>query len=299
MKILVTGVNGLLGQKVFYKLNKGNELLICDLQEQFLVPSTEHKYRQVDITNHDLLKSIMYFYPDYVINCAAYTNVDGCETEKELSWNVNVKALEYLAYFSRVFHFHLVHISTDYVFNGKTGLYKEDDKPEPLSHYGKEKLASENAVLQHAEKYSILRTNVLFGVAYGNNLNFITWLIKKLYNNEPVNIVTDQYNNANLAEDLAWSIKAVIKKEFQGILHIGGKEYMNRYEMALEVAKILNVPETLITPIKTEQLNQAAERPLKGGLNIEKAGQIIDYKPTNLNKAIQSVISQMKKMRQI
>ena len=162
MKILVLGHKGMLGTDLVTTLGGVHDVIGKDVEDFDIVSASDCR---------DLVEESG---ADVIINAAAYTNVDGCETEKELSWNVNVKALEYLAYFSRVFHFHLVHISTDYVFNGKTGLYKEDDKPEPLSHYGKEKLASENAVLQHAEKYSILRTNVLFGVAYGNNLNFIT-----------------------------------------------------------------------------------------------------------------------------
>ncbi|MCK5077908.1 MAG: dTDP-4-dehydrorhamnose reductase [Calditrichia bacterium] len=300
MRVLVTGVNGLLGQKVLKELFTDNELLVCDIQENIFNQEFSANYHKIDITNYDIVKkTLQEFNPDFVVNCAAYTNVDGCETEKELSWSVNVKAVENLAYFSRKFDFHLIHISTDYLFNGEKGLYKEDDKPEPLSFYGKEKLAAEKAVIQHAGKYTILRTNVLFGASYGGGLNFITWLIKQLKSGNKVNIVDDQYNNAALAEDLAWSINAVIKNKKEGIFNIAGKEYLNRFEMAKEVAKILNVPVDRINPIKTEQLKQAAQRPLKGGLNIKYAEKELKYSPTLFTQAIVLVLKQMKEMEQI
>ncbi len=300
MKILVTGVNGLLGQKVYSRLKNDHKLFLTDLADKFILTERVVPYCKADITNYEEIKNIIKnFAPDCVVNCAAYTDVDGCEIEKELSWNVNVKAVQYLAYFSRVFHFHLIHISTDYIFDGKKGQYSEGDIPEPLSYYGKEKLAAENAVLNEGENYTIIRTNVLYGAQYGTRNNFVTWLVKELAAGKKVNIVTDQFNNPNWAEDLARMIETVIGKKACGVFHAGGAEYFNRYQMATEIAKILGVNSDLIKPVLTSSLKQKAIRPKWGGLNIHKAQAVLGYKPSPFPETITIVLNQMKNMRQI
>ncbi|GAB4183101.1 MAG: dTDP-4-dehydrorhamnose reductase [Calditrichia bacterium] len=288
MKVMITGANGQLGQAVFRAVKEKDQFRLCDIHSDFLLKGYNDYYCNLDITKADeLRKLIAEFGPDYIVNCAAFTNVDACETEKELSWNVNVKAVEQLAYLSRIYHYHLIHISTDYVFDGLEGPYSENDRPNPISFYGKEKLASENAVLNEAEAYTIIRTNVLFDYYPGIGDNFFTWLIKKLFKGEAVRIVSDQFNNPNYAYDLAKMIYYIMERGVQGVYHCGGEEYMSRYELAIKAAEWLDLDKSLITPVLTSEFKQAAKRPLRGGLKIDKAKRDLGYRPTSLHTSLQ------------
>jgi dTDP-4-dehydrorhamnose reductase len=294
MKILITGVNGQLGHAVYYRL-KQKAMILATGHESSFFDSSNSAYRPLDITSYDDIKSVLEdFNPDYVINCAAFTNVDQCEVQKELSWKINVKGVEHLAYLSRLFHYHFIHISSDYIFDGKNGPYSENDRPNPLCYYGKQKLASENVILAQAEAYTIIRTNVLFDFYPGIKDNFVTWLVKRLHRHEKVTIVTDQWNNPTYAKDLAFIVDKIVERGIQGIYHSGSDEYMNRYEFARMIAAVGDFDQALIQPILTKDLNQLAKRPEKGGLKIDKAKKDLQFTPTPLEVAVRSVIRDMK-----
>lgn len=299
MKILITGANGQLGHALYWRLLNKAELFLTDKGEAFF-DSSNKNYASVDITlSSEVKKIVQKFQPDYVINCAAFTNVDACEREKELSWKVNVKAVEHLAYLSRIYHFHLIHFSTDYIFDGEKGLYDVDDRPNPINYYGKGKLASENFVKAQAEAFTIVRTNVLFDFYPNLKNNFVTWVIRNLAQNKAINVVIDQFNNPTYAKDLAVMIDSILERGIQGIYHSGSREYLNRYEIAKLIAEIGEFDSNLIHPIQTSELNQLAKRPLKGGLNIYKSIQDLKYSPLPLKLAIKSIIRDMKSRSEI
>ena len=271
VKVIITGCHGLLGQKLVAQAPAGIEVIGFDLQPESPILSADHYFRQDISRRRETVKLIREIQPDWIINAAAYTDVDGAETEKELCWRVNVTAVDNLAYAARKSHARLVHISSDYVFDGKEGPYDEEATPNPLGYYGRSKLASENVLHASPIEYTIIRTMILYGKEMNGRPNFVTWLIDKLQRNERVSIVTDQFGNTTLANELADGIWKVIEKGYLGMLHIAGREIVDRFTFAKKIARVFDLDPDLMTPVTTESLNQAAPRPLKSGLIIDRA----------------------------
>ncbi len=272
-KILVTGSNGLLGQAVssiFTRESDFSLMLTSVEDESYLDINAE--YRSLDITNKENIKSLVReFKPDVIINCAAFTDVDKCETERELCWRLNVDAVKNLIIASRINNSKIIHISSDYIFDGKNGPYDELQKPNPISFYGRSKLASENALMISGVDFAILRTIVLFGNGKNVKPNFALWMINKLKNNEQINVVTDQIGNVTLSDDLAYGILKIVENESRGIYNIAGKDIISRFDFAINMCEIFGFNKALVHKIKTKDLNQPAPRPLNSGLITLKA----------------------------
>jgi dTDP-4-dehydrorhamnose reductase len=286
-RIFIVGANGMLGQRTieFYTSNKNVQLFACSIEENPLFNNVD--YLCCNITERDKIKQAVYnFMPDVIINAAAYTNVDLTETERETAWKINVKGVEYLAETARVIDAHLIHISSDYIFDGKSGPYSENDKPNPLGYYGRTKLASENVLKISGTLYTILRTNVLYGVASKSKADFVEWLIDTVRSSKPVRIVDDQVSNPTFIDDLVQAISKVIEFHKYGVYNIGGKEFLSRYEFTEIIADYFNLDKSLITPIKTKELNQAARRPLNSGLITLKAEADLGYKPGTIHESL-------------
>jgi dTDP-4-dehydrorhamnose reductase len=286
--ILVTGANGLLGQKVteIFSHESGHRLVLTDVHDKaFNAEGLE--YFPLDITVKDDVKSnVKKYLPDLIINTAAFTNVDGCETEKELSWRVNVDAVKNFIIASRINESKIIHISTDYIFDGKIGNYDESSKPNPLSYYGKSKLAAENALTSSGIKFAIVRTMIIYGTAKNVRPNFALWLIDKLGNKEQVNIVDDQFGMPTISDDLAWGLLKICDMDKTGIYHISGSEYLNRYDFAVKLAGVFGYNENLILPSKTSDLNQAAARPMNSSFILLKAETELGLKPLNVTEGL-------------
>lgn len=284
-RILVVGSNGMLGQSVItlLKNNSKYELLLASLEDNSVEENIS--YLKVDIGNKKAVKKMLLdFYPDYVLNFAAFTNVDKCETEKELCWNANVNALEYLAKYCVPTNSQLIHISSDYVFDGKNGPYSENDLPNPISYYGRSKLAGENVIKRFNIPSTIIRTNVLFGATKHGRPDFVKWVVDSLKKKNKINIVTDQYNNPTFLDDFSLMIKTIIDESRTGLYHIGGSEQLNRFEFTKKITDYFSLDFELVTPILTEALNQPAPRPLNSGLINLKAETELNYKPKSLNE---------------
>lgn len=287
-RILLTGSNGMLGQQVAeYYLHKNNyELLCISIEEKSVIQDVD--YISCDLTDKDAIKKIIYdFCPDSIINTAAYTNVDLSETERELCWKINVKGVEYLSDASRIIDAHLIHISTDYIFDGKKGPYNETAKPNPIGYYGRTKLASENVLKISGINFTVLRTNVLYGPAKNSRPDFVKWVVKMLQDRKQIRIVTDQVNNPAFTYDLVQSISKILEFKKYGIYNIGGPEFISRYDFTLRIADFFNLDKTLIIPIKTRELNQAARRPLQSGLLTIKAQSEFGFKPHTIEETLQ------------
>ncbi|MCB0742377.1 MAG: dTDP-4-dehydrorhamnose reductase [Ignavibacteriae bacterium] len=284
-RILLIGSNGMLGQCVVENLRNRNdiELTLASAEDTSFFDNIS--YSKLDISNKKEVKKIVLdFYPDYIINVAAYTNVDKCESEKELAWNINVNGVEYLAKYSVPSNAHLIHISTDYVFDGLAGPYSENDLPNPISYYGRSKLAGENVIKKFDIKSTILRTNVLFGPTKFGRPDFVKWVFNSLSENKNIRIVTDQINNPTYIEDLAQAIITICDSEKTGLFNIGGAELLNRFEFTKEIAEYFNLDFNLVEPIITADLNQPAPRPLNSGLINLKAETELNYKPRSLKE---------------
>ena len=266
---VITGCNGLLGCNLIESAPPGQTLHGFDLAATSPFLSGDN-YTPMDITDREaLIRRLMELKPDRIINAAAYTSVDGAETEREACWRTNVIGVENLIYAAHKINARLVHLSTDYIFDGRDGPYSEDDVPNPLGFYGRSKLAAENALRGSDIDYVIVRTMILYGAARAVRPNFVTWLIDRLSRGQGVRIVDDQFGNTTLADELATALWKL--SDFCGIIHIAGHGIIDRCAFALMVADLFDFDPALITPVKTSQLNQAAPRPLCSGLLIDLA----------------------------
>ena len=287
-RIIIAGGNGMLGQRLIEFYNKLNdvELITTSVEEKSVFDDVD--YVQADISNRNGIKKVVYdFCPDFIINAAAYTNVDKSESERELAWKINVKGVEYLSETARVLDSHLIHISTDYIFDGRSGPYTENDTPNPLGYYARTKLASENTLKISGCKNTILRTNVLYGTAKYSRPDFVKWVVESLRANKEIRIVDDQINNPTFIDDLVQGINKIVELRREGIYNIGGNEFLNRYEFTLMIAEYFKLDKNLVKKIKTEELNQPARRPLKSGLITIKAQSELGYKPHTILQSLE------------
>ncbi len=288
-KILITGANGLLGQAVTSVFKRESDFELCLTSvEDTSYTGYDKEYVKLDITAKEQVKSVISNYqPDVVINCAAFTDVDKCETEREPCWKLNVDAVKNLIIATRPHGIKLIHISTDYIFDGKHGPYREDDVPNPVSFYGRSKLAAENAIFASGVNNAIIRTMVLFGVGHKVKPNFAIWLINKLTAKEKINIVDDQIGNSTIVDNLAFGILRVIEGDKTGVYNIAGKEIESRLDFTNKLCDVFGFDKSLISVIKTASLNQPAARPLNSGLITLKAETELQFKPLETIDAIQ------------
>ena len=289
-KLLITGASGQLGNSVVNQLFGKYELLATDINNN-KSNTRDIPFSILDITDIEQIKNtVANFNPDVIINLAAFTEVDGCELNPDKAYLLNAKSVEML---SNNFDGQFIQISTDYVFDGYNGPYYEDDDTNPLSVYGKTKLEAEKILHDNINKWCILRTNVLFDYYNYTEASFIKWIIDSLKSNKSVNVVDDQWNNPTWTQSLAEIIELVIIKNVTGFYNYGGADYLNRFEFAQNIANIFNLDNTLILPISTESLNQAAKRPLKGGLHTEKIEQDFDIQCVDLKTSLNMIKSRL------
>lgn len=228
-----------------------------------------------------LREQILKTNPSVIINLSAMTDVDGCESNKMLAWHLNCFVPAELARISNDINAHYIHISTDYVFDGDNGPYCETDQTNPLSTYGESKLLGEWYSLEYCLNATVIRTNVVYGYSKYGKKDFVTWVVEKLTNNEPIKIVDDQYSNPTLTNDIATVIKEIIDRKYFGIINVGGSEYCSRMDFAKTICNVFGLDSSLIKPIETLSLNQVAKRPLRGGLNIERLVKDFNIVPHN------------------
>lgn len=298
MKVLITGSNGLLGQKLLHKLKNDKlvELIATSIGENRVSETDGYTYISLDITNKKEVEDVVTSKsPDVIINTAAMTNVDLCEDQKVDCDNLNVNAVKYLSDVSEKINAHLIHISTDFIFDGKKGPYTEDDIPNPLSYYGLSKLKSETVLLESSCKWTILRTIIVFGVA--ENLskgNIVTWAKGELEKGVPLNIIDDQFRAPTLAEDLADACILALNKKEYGIFNASGKDIMSIYEMVERIALFYGYSTKNLNRISTKTLNQKAGRPPKTGFILDKSMDILGYNPRSFEECLEIINQQLK-----
>ena len=275
--VLITGANGLLGQKLVKDFHPHYKVIACDLHPQSYLSLPDLAYESLNITNRRQLGFHGSFCrPEVVVNAAAYTDVDGCEIHKDEAWAVNVGGVKNLVNLCKKEKIKLIHLSTDYVFNGEEGPYSEDDPPDPVNFYGETKLESEKIIKDSGINFLIIRTNVLYGFGKSVKPDFFLSLLDKLSKNERIKVVTDQFNNPTLVDNLSLCILEMVKKDVSGVYHIAGSEYLSRYDFAIKVAKSFDFDGNNIVPSKTELLQQEAKRPHRGGLKTDRAQKVLD-----------------------
>ena len=286
MRILITGAFGQLGYALQTTLSKNSDYeLICTgrniLEGQEGIP--------IDIRNQFGLKEVINSTsPDLVVNLAAMTNVDACEKNPKLAGEINVAGLQHIC---DSFSGKIIQLSTDYVFDGKAGPYKEEDQVCPVSIYGKTKLAAEHILLDSNLNNLVVRGNVLYDYFSHTNASFLNWVVLSLKEGKEIKVVEDQYNNPTWTRSMADIIYLCISNDINGIIHWGDADYLSRYDFSKLIAEKFSLDSSLITPILTEELDQVATRPLQSGLIADKLINMLEVIPPSINDCLDEIIS--------
>ncbi|MCX6641027.1 MAG: dTDP-4-dehydrorhamnose reductase [bacterium] len=298
-RILITGCHGLLGQKLHRLLSPTNTVIGFDISPETMLSGPSFEYRLLDITKrNELIDAVIETAPRFIINTAAMTAVDRCENERDHCWRVNVLAVENLIRAAQKIKAHLIHISSDYVFDGTCPPYKETDVTKPLGFYGKSKLASENAIRGADVVHTIVRTQVLYGVARNIRLNFVNFIVGRLQEQGSIPIVTDQIGTPTLADDLATGIARIVQLQRQGIYHISGSESISRYDFARKIAVTFDEDPDRIEPIKTKDLNQASPRPADSSFSLDKIKVELLFYPRDVDRGLDEYKAQLRQLQE-
>lgn len=290
MKILVTGAGGLLGQKLVRARRDGVRLFPSG---RVRPPDAPGDFDLLDVTQRPQIEALIdRLRPDWVVHTAALTNVDRCEVARGEAWRVNVEGTENIAGACERRSIGLVSLSTDYVFDGASGPYAEDDPTNPLSYYGLTKLESERRVLSMGRLGGVVRTIVLFGYASSGRDNFVTWLIRSLRQGRPVRVVTDQWGTPTLADDLAGFLVDFCLGAASGLFHFAGADLMSRYDTAVRVCRAFGLDEGLVSPVTTQELGQVAPRPPRSGLKTDKVQRVFRVKPRPFEESLRLLLQQ-------
>ena len=287
VRLLVIGSTGLLGNTLTqHAVARGVETIGTYLTNK-PDPAAAGIRVRLDVTDKRAVQEVFErLMPDVVVNCAAVTDVDLCEREKELALRVNSEAAGYLAEASRASGTHFVQISTDYVFDGANGMYSEDDETSPINYYGTSKLDGERRVSSLAGGWCIARTSVVFGWGREKRANYATWLIRGLREGKRLNIVTDQVSSPTLNTNLAEMLLEAVHRRIRGTYHLAGRDRVDRYTMATHLAARFGLDKCLLSPVRSASMNWLAKRPMDSSLNVEKAVRTLATKPLQLDEAL-------------
>ncbi len=290
-KVIITGSNGLLGQSLLNLLLKSKHSydVYGFSKGKNRSGREDFNYTTLDVTDKVLLiDTVSKIKPDFIINTAAMTNVDACEDSRETCYKLNVEVVESLKGISKKLKIHLIHISTDFIFDGKKGYYKESDVPNPLSYYGESKLKSEQVLLNSEIDFTILRTILVYGKVFDmSRSNIVLWVKNMLESGKEITIVDDQFRMPTYVEELALACKIVIDKKVKGIFNISSDKLLSVYEIAQQIAEVFNLNKNLIKPISTKALNQKATRPAKTGFDLTKTNKELGFKTNSFKMDLQ------------
>lgn len=299
MKILITGANGLLGQKLTQLLDDKTEInLVATAKSPLSVKLKRGVFQKLDITNEvEVQDTLTAIRPDVVINTAAMTQVDHCETERDKCWLANVTAVSYLIKACEMLNSKLIHLSTDFIFDGSHGPLAEDAIASPVNYYGESKLAGEQLVINSKTDWAIVRTVLVYGITPDlSRSNIVLWVKKSLEEGKTINVVNDQWRTPTLAEDLAQGCYLVATKKAEGIYHISGEEMMTPFDIAIKTADFFKLDSSLIHPTDSTKFRQPAARPLKTGFDITKAKNELGYSPHAFTDGLRLLASQIQSL---
>lgn len=288
MRLLITGASGLLGSKLTeLSINKGYETY-SGYHNHKPLNGIPIKYDlSIEAKVEEAFKKAK---PEAVIHTAALTNVDECEAKKELAWKINAIGTKNVAKLSKKYNAFLIYISTDYIFKGDKGMYREDDEPSPVNYYGLTKLKGKEAVKELTDEYCIARSSVIYGATPATGkTNFALWLIEKMRRRERVKIVADQWNSPTLDTNLAEMLLEILDRGMTGTYHLAGATRMSRYEFAKLIAETFNLNGDLITPAASDEISWRAKRPMDSSLNVSKAANTLRNRPLEAKSAIENL----------
>jgi dTDP-4-dehydrorhamnose reductase len=285
VRILITGASGLFGSKLAeLALERNFDVYSGFNQDQpaWGIPI------QLDVSNKNQVQEVFRkVNPAAVVHAAALTDVDKCETNKQLAWKINVEGAESIVEAAKKSRAFLIYISTDYVFNGEKGNYKEADPTDPIDYYGFTKLKAEELVREMLDEYCIARASVLFGSAPATGkTNFVLWLLDKFKRGERAKIVTDQWNSPTLNTNMAEMTLEVVERKLTGIYHLSGATRISRFDFAALLARTFDFDTNLIVPTSSAEFSWIARRPRDSSLDTAKAHETLRTKPQQIQDAV-------------
>ncbi len=282
-RCLIVGASGQIGGALLEEALKANHDVLGTSYRQNL--SEAHFVTTDILSDQSVSNTFDQFKPDAVFACAALANVDYCQLHPEESRATNLDGIKRIANFCNQYNSRLIFLSTDYVFNGKEGPYKEDAIADPVNYYGEHKLLAEQYVKANSKNFLIVRTTITFGNERVGK-NFYLVLKSKLSQGEQMKVPTDQFGSPSYNRSIAKALVELAEHDLQGVLNISSETFISRYEFALLIARIFELNEELIIPVTTPELNQAAVRPMKAGLIIDKAKSILKTKLLSAEEAL-------------
>ena len=291
MKILITGASGLYGSKLTQIIPKTHQVYAAYSKNK----PTNGTPIQFDINDKNKVeKAFKKANPDVVVHAATLTNVDTCETNKTLAWKTNVEGTRNTTEAAKAHGAFLLYVSTDYVFNGEKGNYRENDTPNPINYYGLTKLKAEEIVNQTMDECCIVRPSVIYGAtSAAGKVNFALWLINKLCKKETVKIVIDQWISPTLNTSLAEMTWEIIQRKMTGVYHLSGATRISRYDFAKQIATAFNLDTNAMIASTSSEMTWVAERPKDTSLNVEKAQGTLTNKPLLLDQALSQLKNEM------
>lgn len=296
MKILITGANGLLGQHLVKLLldTTAHDIIATGKGEpRYVVQDSRLHYYALDITDgmavHLLFEKLL---PDTIVHCAALTQADECELNPVKAWEINVTATRFIVDAAKKINAFLIFISTDFVFDGMNGPYKETDTVNPVSYYGSTKVAAEKAVAESGLPYAIARTCLLYGnILIGTRSNIVSWVKENLEQGKKIKVVGDQWRTPTYVEDLAKGILLIVEKKATGFFHISGEDFLSPYDMAVATADYLHLDKSVMEKVDASVFTQSAKRPAKTGFIIDKAKLELGYAPLSFTEGLQKMLA--------
>jgi dTDP-4-dehydrorhamnose reductase len=290
MKVLVTGANGFLGYYLTEQLLQKKYNVIATGKGVCRLPfeqDTNFIYCEMDFTDpfsvHDVFEKHA---PDAVIHAGAMSKPDDCEQNQWQAYVTNVEATITLLLNAGEQKSYFLFVSTDFVFDGEKGMYKEEDAPAPVNFYGKTKLEAEDAVKEYEHDWAIVRTVLVYGKPQMGRSNILTIVKDKLEKGETYNVVDDQVRTPTYVEDLAAGIIAIVEKKAKGIYHLSGEDVLTPYQMAVRAADYLGLNASLIKRATAADFSQPAKRPPKTGFVINKAKKELGYQPVSFEEGL-------------
>ena len=294
MKLLITGASGLYGSKLAeHAVSKQHQVYSVHSQH----PATCGIPVQLDITDKEKVQAeFQKVQPEVVVHAASMTDVDKCELHKELAWKINVDGTRNVAQAAKASNAFLLYVSTDYVFDGEKGCYRETDLPSPISYYAYTKLKAEEIVKDTVSEWCIARPSVIYGAnPAAGKINFALWLLNKLKNKEQAKVFVDQWNSPTLNTSLAEMTLEVAERKLTGVYHLSGASRISRYDFALLLAKTFGLDESLLVPTALKDFSFPAKRPKDSSLNTAKAEQTLRNKPLKIGQALEKLKFELNK----
>lgn len=291
MRALIVGASGQIGKRIAQ---------VCQSRNISYVGTGRTRHAQtglrLEMSDREMVRRVVSEQsPDVIFICAALAAVDYCETHPDEARRINVEGVRNIADAARALNSTVVYLSTDYVFDGRGGPYRESDPVSPQSVYARTKWEGEQVLLDYAHAI-VARTAVVYEWD-PESVNFVMQMIKRLSEKQPTRVVSDQWSHPTLARNLAEVLVELVQKKASGVFHLVGPDYVSRFDFTMKLAQIFGFDTSLLQPMLTADANQPAHRPLQSDLIAEKLGSVAQTRMIGIQQGLELVFADFKAAR--